>query len=282
MGCNRHLSLWLSVISLLILSLTAQAEEWIQPGTEKLIFVGGVFLPEIDTKLRVNYSGHDGGLPIDIEDQFRLTSRKSTGYIEGRWRIFDNHRFSLAWFQLDRDASATATQDIEIGDGEIIQAGAEMYTRLNMDIIPFSYAYSFIRNDTHELAGYLGVHWANVDFFIDASAWAQDQGGKGTISAKADAPMPLVGIDYRYYFSPRWTAGLNVGYFQLSLSDDTSAFSGNLYNFRADTEYWFWEHVGFGAALNASGLNVDVNDDAWHGSLDYVYWGPQLYVKARF
>lgn len=278
----RHRLLRLVLTIAPLLPLAAQASEWIQPGTERFVIAGGVFLPAIDTKLRVNNSNSDVGPSVDVEDQFRLSSRKSTGYIEGRFRLGKNHRLNLAWFKLDRDASATATQDIEIGDGEIIQAGASMYTRLNMDIFPFSYAYSFIRNDTHELAGFLGVHWADIDFFIDASAWVQDTNGQGSISAKADAPMPLVGLDYRHFLSPRWTAGLNVGFFKLNLSDDASTFSGSLYNLRADTEYWFWKHVGIGVALNAFGLDVDVNDDAWHGSLDYDYWGPQLYVKARF
>jgi hypothetical protein len=53
-------------------------------------------------------------------------------------------------------------------------------------------------------------------------------------------------------------------------------------NLRLSTEYWFFNNVGLGAALNWFELNADVDDDDWKGNLDYNYWGPQIYVAVRF
>jgi hypothetical protein len=266
--------------------MAAQAEEWIRPGTETWNISAGVFLPEFDTKIRVNNTNVDGGLGVDLEDQLNLKKRNETGYVDLKWRFFEKHRLGIGWFRLGRDASATATGDIEIGDGNIINAGATAYTELNMDVIPFSYAYSFINNDKHELSGFIGIHWTDIEFLIDASAWADKDGsgpsGQARLTASAAAPLPLFGLNYRYNFSRKWTGGIGAGYFSLSMSEDTSSFSGSLYNFRADTEYWFWKNVGLGAAINSFGIDVDVSDSDWHGNLEYKYWGPQLYLRARF
>jgi len=276
----------ITVVALFSLPLVVQAEESIRSGTETWLISGGVFLPEIDTKLRVNNTNIDGGLGVDLEDQLNLDNRSETGYVDLKWRFFKKHRLGVAWFHLGRDASATATADIEIGDGNVIQAGATAFTELDIDIIPFSYAYSFINNDKHELAGFIGLHWTDIDFLIDASAWADKDGsgpsGQARLTAGVGVPLPLFGISYRYNFSRKWTGGLGAGYFSLSLDDDDTEFSGSLYNIRADTEYWFWNNVALGAAINFFEVDLEVKDSDWNGNFEYRYWGPQLYLRARF
>jgi len=282
----QRLACGLTVTILFSLPMAAQAEEWIQPGTETWLISGGVFLPEFDTKLRVNNSNTDGGIGVDLEDQLKLDKRDETGYADLKWRFFKKHRLGVGWFHFGRDTGATAQGDIEIGDGNVIQAGATLYTSLDMDVFPISYAYSFINNEKHELSGLLGIHWTDIEFLVDASAWVDNGGtgpsGQGRISAKAAAPLPLIGVHYRYSFSPKWSGALGAAFFKLDLDDDLSSFSGSLYSVRADTEYWFWNNVGFGAAITAFEIDVDVSDDDWHGNLEYKYWGPQLYVRARF
>ena len=282
----QRLAYGLTVAAMFSLPLVAQAKERIQPGTERFSIAGGVFLPEFDTKIRVNNTNLDGGFGVDLEDQLKLDKRNETGYVDFKWRFFKKHRLGVGWFHLGRSADATALTDIEIGDGNVIQAGATMFTELEMDVFPITYGYSFINNEKHEFTGFLGVHWTDIDFLIDASAWTSGPGGgggaQGRLSAKAAAPLPLIGVHYRYSFSPKWTGGLGAGYFSLSLDDDDTEFSGSLYNFRADTEYWFWNNMAFGAAINSFGIDIDVNDSDWHGNLEYRYWGPQLYLRARF
>ncbi len=48
------------------------------------------------------------------------------------------------------------------------------------------------------------------------------------------------------------------------------------------TEYYIWTNFAVGAALNYFKMDVDPDDDDWTGSLDYEYWGPAAYIKARF
>jgi hypothetical protein len=50
----RRLLFALIIISGCLVPNAAKAEEWINPGEERFHFVGGVFLPAIDTDVRVD------------------------------------------------------------------------------------------------------------------------------------------------------------------------------------------------------------------------------------
>ena len=80
----------------------------------------------------------------------------------------------------------------------------------------------------------------------------------------------------------RWSAGLLGEAFALDIDSSTFGFSGTLFNVKLSTEYWLFNNVGIGAAINWFSLDVDVEDGSWKGQLEYEYWGPQAYVAIRF
>ena len=88
--------------------------------------------------------------------------------------------------------------------------------------------------------------------------------------------MPLLGLLFDYHFTPKWTVGTHGEIFYIDISEDDFSFSGTITNLRLHTEYWFFNNVGLGAAINWFKLDVDVDDGDWKGELDYQYWGPQV------
>lgn len=258
-----------------------QAADWIKPGEERFKIGAGVFLPSFNTDLRINATDV-GGSGTDLEDDLGLREDDTTFWGTAEWRMAPRHRLGISYFSFTRDGSITAQRDIEIGDGQIIDAGASVFTKFEFDVIPIDYSYSFIKNDKHEFAGTVGLHWYEMAFNVNATAWVQDDRGTESVSAKAEAPLPLIGLRYDYHISPRWSVNAKGQVFALDLNDDTFAFSGSLYNFRLGTEYWLWNNFGVGAAVNTFGLDVDVDDSDWKGSLKYSYWGPQIYAVGRF
>ena len=109
-----------------------------------------------------------------------------------------------------------------------------------------------------------------------------DRDSDAKVSADASVPLPLIGLLFDYHFTPRWSVGLHGELFALNIDADTFGFSGSLLNLRLSTEYWFFNNVGVGAAINWFSLDVDVEDNSWKGELDYEYWGPQVYAAIRF
>jgi hypothetical protein len=102
------------------------------------------------------------------------------------------------------------------------------------------------------------------------------------VTAKVDAPLPLIGLRYDHHFSQRWSASLQAGYFKLKLGNDSKSTQGDLWSARAEAEYRFSRHLGLGLAIEGFEIDAQSSDDSWQGTISYRYWGPQLYLKARF
>lgn len=268
-----------TVVMLTLPSPGSADASWIQPGEERVKAQLGWFLPAFDTNVRVNAKDREGGdEKADLEDDLGLDDEDQTYYGNLSWRLAPRHRLSVGYMKLGRDARFTAEDDIELGDGQIIEAGATGKTDFGLDVYPIAYSYSMLKRSRAELALVVGVHWHSADLEVDATAWLEDEEARGQVSAKADLPAPLLGVSYEHWLSERWSAEVGVHYFGLDLGE----WAGELFSARVGTEYWVSNHFGVGAAVNAFGFNLDADQDDWSGGLEYEYWGPQLYVTGRF
>ena len=68
----------------------------------------------------------------------------------------------------------------------------------------------------------------------------------------------------------------------MNRSRTTLEAKGSLYNIRAYGEYRFAGRFGAGLALDAFGLDIEADKTSLTGEYNYDYWGPQLYLTARF
>ena len=272
---------FIAIMGIFLFNTVGFAEDWIKPGEERFFFSGGVFLPNFDTNLRVDDKTLGAGTGIDIENDLGLKSDETTFWLGGYWRFAARHRLSVGYTQFKRDATATAKTDLTIGD-EIFPAGASLNSEFKFKILPVNYAYSFMKREKFELAASIGLHWNSVDFDVKGSGSLGNQDLDANVSANADVPLPLIGLRFDYHFTPRWTAGLHGEFFALNIDADTFGFSGSLINLKLSTEYWIFNNVALGAAINYFNLDVDVDDNDWKGEFDYQYWGPQVYAAVRF
>ncbi len=264
-----------------VLAGTGIAGDWIKPGEERFKITGGVFLAALDSTLQIDSKELGEGTEIDVEDDLDFDDTATTYHLDGYWRFAERHRLFAGIFRFDRDASAVLNKELVI-DGETFPVGAGVKSDFNLDIMPVSYGYSFINNEKHELTGTLGFHWQKAEFSTNRHVYAGSEQEALHASADVSAPLPMLGFFYEYRFSERWTAGAVAEVFYLKASSDTFSFSGSLLSLGGKTEYWLFNNVGIGAALNYFRLNVDVEDSEWRGELDFQYCGPRIYVSVRF
>jgi hypothetical protein len=256
------------------------AGDFIKPGEEKVKLGAGVFLQNFDTTVRVK--GEGSGEYINLEDDLGYDDDDTTGWISGYWRFASRHRIGVGYFQNKRDIEAVALVDIDIGEGETIPAGAGFASEFKIQVLPVTYSYSFMKRDKFELAGTLGLHWYSVNYDIAGAAGIGSIDVSASVDVEADAPMPLIGLGFDYYLSDRWHVSAGAAAFAMELDTSKFNFQGTIFDTRIATEYWFWNHLGAGAALSWFALNVDVDDSEWEGNLEYDYWGPQVYLVTRF
>ena len=267
----------------IILTNASHAKDWIKQCVEWLKFSGGVFISTISSTVSVENSSLGGGTDVNLEDDLDLGENVTTYWGDVTWRFSKSkkHRLSVGYFQFDRDASATAKEDLQIGD-EIYPAGAKLSTEFKIGVLPITYAYSFMKKEKYEFGGTVGLHWSTLYFDVKGSASLSELDADAEVSADAVAPMPLIGLLYDYHFTPKWTVGVHGEVFFLDISDNTLAFSGTIANLRLHTDYWLFNNFGLGAAVNWFALDVKVDDSDWKGELDYQYLGLQVFASIRF
>jgi hypothetical protein len=279
-----HWRLGAAILTLLAVSpLPAAAKSSIdpRPGEEHVVLSLGAFLQEFETDLRVDNDGGAVGDDVDLESDLDLESEKSIAWGDLTWRFAPRHRIGLTAFRFTRLGSASAEDDLTIGD-EIYPAGASVETEFKFQVMALLYSYSFIKREKHEFSGTFGLHWFDIDLGFEGSASLGSEDASADAGADAVAPLPLLGVRYDYHITPRWTLGFLGEVLAIEFESDATNFSGKVWNVRASAEYRFLRCFGAGIAFNEFGIDVDVDDSGWAGAFNYSYFGPQVYVLARF
>ena len=160
----RALNILLAVLFsiAIILPNAAHAGDWINQGDEWLTIPAGGFISQIDSKISVDNSSIGGGAEVDLEDDLGLDVDVTTYLGNVTWRFYENLRISVDYFQFNRDTTATAKDDLQIGD-EIYPAEASLSTEFKMAVVPIAYTYSFMKEEKYEFGGTFGLHWNTIN-----------------------------------------------------------------------------------------------------------------------
>lgn len=265
---------------LLLGPLHAHADE-IAPFQEKFYFQMGYFLPEFDSNTRVDNQLFERGTDLHLEDRLGLNKTQTLLWGSATWRFAPNHRVQVGLFDFNRHGDRVINEELHIGD-KVYPIGAEINTDLKFRVIPISYMYSFTQDAQFEFAGYIGLQWSKINFNVAGSVTTNPADFNKSAQANADAPLPIIGVDGQYYFTPQWSLGANLGAFIYKMKATGMYYQGTVTTATIDGGYWFSNNVGVGLAVNYFKFDVDVTKDSWDGSLTYQYWGPQIYLTGRF
>jgi hypothetical protein len=248
----------------------------IKPGEERFTIGLGWVFNSFGTDLRIDNQSSRGS-NVNLRDDFGTDKDESSYWTSLEWRFAQRHRIGVNVSTFKLNGTRTATRDIQIGD-ETFPAGATLTSELKIQIIPITYSYSLFKSDQDEFAVTAGVHWSSIKFKASGSVAVAGGDANADVTADVDAPLPLFGLRYDHHFSQRWSMGLQGAFFKIKIGN----VEGDLWSARADAEYRFSKHFGLGLAVEGFEVDIDSSGSSWQGTINYRYWGPQVYLKARF
>lgn len=252
----------------------------IRPGEERFTLTVGALLSAFDSNLRIDNASMQG-TPVNLGDDLGADRETAGIRVGAEWRFASRHRVGLNYSRLEVSGARTATRQIQIGD-EIFPVGATVSSEMKLTLIPALYSYSFLKTESDELAVTVGLHWSRISFKAQGSPSLGVQDPSGDVSAKADVPLPLIGLRWDHHFSQRWSAGMQGGAFSLKFGKDALDIEGDIWSAAVYAEYRFSKHLGIGLTVETLHVNVDASAKRWQGTIEYDHWGPLLYLKARF
>jgi len=240
----------------------------------------GAFFANLDSKVGIGTT--DTGAILDFESDLGLEDTKTRPLVSGFWRISKRNKLSIEYFNLDRSADITTNKQLIIGEGDdqiIIPVDANVDSFFDIEAMTINYSFSFVRKERHDFFAGLGLSWQSYKIGI------RNQDNQESLNFKAAAPLPSINIGYDFAFNDKWVWKNKIGGLIVKLDlDDDSSFSGNVYDLSTGIEWRAFRYASLGLSFDYFQVDVDVTDKPSDltAAIKYDYFGPKLFVTARF
>ena len=148
----------------------AASDEPIKFGEERFKLSAGGFFPGFSSEMTIDVMADGENKTIDVEEDLGLKSSTNTFRVDGYWRVGPRHRITVGYYALNRSGTRVLETDIEWED-VVYPVGVNIDSQVDFDVIPISYAYSFLKRENWEIAASIGVHWMKIDTSIEGQAF---------------------------------------------------------------------------------------------------------------
>ena len=235
----------------------------------------GTFVLNSDTEVRLDGSTQPG-TPVNWEDTFG-GGDQSRFRLDGHWRFGDSkrHKVLLMVFNSSRNSARTLDEDIE-WNGETFPVNAKVKADFSFDVYQVAYEYALWRRDNYEINGSVGLHY--TDLSMSLAVDASSVSAKLKEEASVAAPLPVVGLRGIWVLPHNFWLDASAQFFALSFDE----YDGNLQDYKIVVTWQPKKWLGIGLGYNQFGIDVDVDQSKFKGSLDWTYQGPMLYYSATF
>lgn len=244
--------------------------------TDKFVFSLGAFANDQNLKLRVD--GQDSGSNIDLNDDWGVSNTDTSLSATLRWRFGEKWSVSGQYFDTSNSGRAELEKDIEWEDF-IFKAGTNVGAGVELTVARLFFGRTFSTGDRHEFGVGAGLHWLEIDAFVDGEVFVNDESsGFRRESVSAGAPLPNIGVWYDYAFTPMWLMRARIDWLSASFEE----YSGSLMNSSVGINFQPWKHAGFDLSYQYFALDVDVDKSGWHGAADLSLQGPYLSLNLNW
>jgi hypothetical protein len=249
---------------------------YISPTEERVRLSLGIVRTSAATTFRVDPGGGTLGTVIDGENDLGLDHNDLGPKFQALVRVEERHRLRFDYFILDRSDAKTlnpSAAPITFGNSTLIPSDP-VQTDLSLRALSITYGYSFLRRETFEIAGTLGVN------IVDISARARVQTLTRHIDQSNDVagPFPTLGLDGTWVLSRRFYLDGRAQYFKVSLSD----LDGSLGMFEFAALYRFRPNVSFALGYDVVKAQLSSTHSTQAGLFDFDAKGPELFVRVAF
>jgi len=231
----------------------------------------GAAIVKFDTKLKFTDKTRStfDSIFIDPEGTLDLPETSSVTTFYAAWNINPRHSIGLSYFSVNRESSLLnideTFEDVRVVGNAKITDTTNFY-RLN-------YGYTLFNDDRSKIKLAAGVYGLDLKYVLEAEGQITRDGvtTSGSIKeeAKVFAPLPLIGLDFWFSFTPRWGINTKVAFVAGSYEDVTAGVLQTSVN----ALYRFTDHVGLIFGLAYFDADVVIEDAVEKIDVSYGYDG---------
>lgn len=238
----------------------------------------GFSIPSFDTTVRAD-GETQGGTPVDLERDLDLDNDDLVGSLGFTWRPWENHEFSLNYFNDEADSTRQLTRDI-VFDDVVYEVDSTVRARFDVDAWDIGYVWWAKHETTWALGPRLGLVYYDIDLGIELELDANGDPVAADVSSEVSPklPAPVIGGSWHWVPADQWRVKVDVGYFSLSMSD----IDGSILYASGALEWFPWDEWGFTLNYTVRDADVDADAERFTGDLDFTGSNATLGVIYRF
>jgi len=222
-----------------------------------------------DTRLRIDPSTTLEGTTIDAEDDLKLDDSQFLIFGELTLLPGERHLVRLNGLSVRRSARAALERGI-VFDDQVYFRNEIVDSELDLTMFGLTYGYRFIASERAELAATFGIQVAEVE----ANAVVRNRVVRDPENGVA--PLPLVGLEGRFDFTPHWSVEARVQYLTANIED----VDGSIMDSRLAIAYRTNPHLVFGLGYRTFKVKIDSQNEDTPGFVDMTLAGPTLFMRA--
>ncbi|HKZ73073.1 MAG TPA: hypothetical protein VJ011_03360 [Steroidobacteraceae bacterium] len=241
------------------------------PITDRFHVRASYFSASADTEVRLDPSPLVAGTLVSAEDDLGLDDQLDQGRVELMFRLRERNRIRMDFFKLDRYGDTVLDQQVVFGD-EVFNINDRVVSRLDLRMLGFTHAYSFVRSERLELGAGLGIHLVETEARGEVPArFLREEEAQG-------GALPSAAVDFTWRISRRFALAARGQYFGASVDE----FDGSFTDYHADLQFRWRPNLAFGIGYSAIALELDVSDADSPGRFDLTTAGPELFFRVSY
>jgi hypothetical protein len=215
---------------------------------------------------------------IDAEGTLDLPEVSSVTAFYGVWNINPKHSIGYSYFNINRESNLINI-DENLEDVRIV---GDIYISDTTDFYRFNYGYTLFDDERSKIKFDAGIYGLDLNYTFEAEGEITQDGVTESRSiyeeAKVFAPLPLIGLDFWYSFTRRWSMSTKVAFVAGSYED----LSASVLQTEINAQYRFTDHVGLVFGLAYFDADIVIEDDTDKKDISYGYDGGFIGMHFMF
>jgi hypothetical protein len=236
----------------------------------------GTAIVKFDTKIKFTDKQNGHKIFLDPEGNLDLPETSHVTTIYGGYRFNPKHSIGFSFFSINRESSVLSFdktfEDVRVV-GDATMSDVTNFYRLD-------YGYTLFNDDRSKIKFLAGIYSLDLKYVFNAEGAITIDGvtQSGSIHEEVSvfAPLPLIGLDFWFSFTPEWSMATKVAFVAGSHED----LSAVVLQTGINAQYKFSRHVGGVLGLANFAADIVIEDDIEKQEISYAYGG--LFIGMHF
>lgn len=265
--------------SLLLLSpALLWAEEYQLVETKEAGLGVGFAMVRFDTSVKFENKNTTRSIFVDAEGDLGLPDWDSIPVFYGAYRFSKKHGIGFSYFKIHRESTLF---DIDETLDEVRITGRVVFSD-DTRFYNLFYGHTLYEDDRSRVQGNLGLNVLDLRYVLEAQGTITYEDLTTSSSLYEDAgvttPLPLLGFNFWYAFTPKWGIDTRIAFVGGSYQDVRGWIVSSTINAR----YQFSKHTGAMFGISYFDADITIEDDQERTDVKYGYDGAFLGLHIVF